>query len=64
MSGKIIILDEVVQQRKDRKISKELNATIAHGNALDAREMRIGELKWLLEFEGGCSYYFCRGGNR
>ena len=51
MRGKIIIPDEVVQQKKDRKISRELNATMAHGNALDAREKRIGELKWLFEFK-------------
>ena len=43
--------EEVVQQKKDRRVSRELNATMVHGNALDAREKRISELKWLLDTE-------------
>ena len=47
----INVPEEVVQQRKERKISREFNATMAHGNALDARAKEISELKWLFELE-------------
>jgi hypothetical protein len=37
--------------KKERKIARELNATMAHSVALEARELRINELKWLYEAE-------------
>jgi hypothetical protein len=38
--------------KKERKIARELNATMAQSVALEAREIRINELKWLYEAEG------------
>lgn len=35
--------------RKDRKVSRELNAELKHSNVLDDRAKRLSELKYLME---------------
>lgn len=48
---KIASKEKPTNDRKDRKVSRELNAELKFSNYLDARQKRLNELKYLLEIE-------------
>ena len=48
---KVSSREEPTNVKKDRKVSRELNAVLKVSNFLDAREKRLAELKYLLEIE-------------
>lgn len=48
---KISSKEQPTNIKKDRKVSRELNAELKFSNLLDAREKRLAELKYLLEIE-------------
>ena len=48
---KVTSKEQPTNIKKDRKVSRELNAVLKVSNFLDAREKRLAELKYLLEIE-------------
>ena len=48
---KVSSREQPTNVKKDRKVSRELNAELKVSNLLDAREKRLAELKYLLEIE-------------
>lgn len=49
--NKSSIPEEYLSLKKERKIARELNATMAHSVAWEAREKRFNELRWLYDEE-------------
>ena len=48
---KIASKEQPTNLRKDRKVSRELNAQLKHSNMMEDRQKRLLELKFLLEIE-------------
>ena len=48
---KIASKEQPTNLRKDRKVSRELNAQLKHSNIMEDRQKRLLELKFLLEVE-------------